>query len=392
MLSERNLFLKYVGQTSNDPLLLEVEHAEGIWLYSPDGKRYLDLVSGVSVSNVGHSNHLVKEAAKMQIDKYMHLMVYGEMVQSPQVKYAELLIRNLGGNFGSVYFVNSGSEAIEGAMKLAKRYTGRSKIVSFIKAYHGSTHGALSIQGTEYYRNAYRPLLPDMYQVDFNNPESLEEIDDRTAAVIVEPIQAEAGIILPENNFLQKLRDKCNSSGALLVFDEIQTGFGRVGELFAMKKFGVCPDIVTLAKAMGGGMPLGAFISSREIMRSLTANPALGHITTFGGHPVSCATGMAALKLILDEKLHIKSREKGKRFVNNLKHPLIKSIRGSGLFLAVQLNTSSALDNFMKNSLTNGLIVDRFLFCNDAFRIAPPLTITEEEIDLASKMVLDALG
>ena len=392
MLSERNLFLKYVGQTSRNPLLLEVERAEGIWLYSPDGRKYLDLVSGVSVSNVGHSHSTVKQAAKAQIDKYMHLMVYGEMVQSSQVKYAELLIRNLGAQFESVYFVNSGSEAIEGAMKLAKRYTGRSKIVSFNKSYHGSTQGALSIQGTEFYRNAYRPLLPDMYQVDFNKDESLVEIDTRTAAVIVEPIQAEAGIILPENKFLNKLRDRCDQTGALLVFDEIQTGFGRVGDLFAMNKFDVYPDIVTLAKALGGGMPLGAFISSSEIMNSLSANPALGHITTFGGHPVSCATGLAALEVILSDNLHIESGNKGERFKKNLKHPSIKGMRGSGLFLAVELNSQALLDRFMESSLENGMIVDRFLFCDDAFRIAPPLTITEEEIDLASEMVINALG
>ncbi len=391
MLSERNLFLKYVGQTTRNPLLLEVERAEGIWLYSPDGKKYLDLVSGVSVSNVGHSHPRVKQAAKAQIDKYMHLMVYGEMVQTPQVKYAELLVENLGGGLESVYFVNSGSEAIEGAMKLAKKFTGRSKIVSFNKSYHGSTQGALSIQGTEFYRNAYRPLLPDMYQVDFNSTESLDEIDNRTAAVFVEPIQAEAGIILPEDNFLTKLRDRCNKTGALLVFDEIQTGFGRVGELFAMKKFGVYPDIVALAKAMGGGMPLGAFISSSEIMNSLSANPALGHITTFGGHPVSCAAGMASLEVILSEDLHTESNRKGERFRENLKHSKIKNIRGSGLFLAVELKSPAMLDNFMESSLENGMIVDRFLFCNDAFRIAPPLTITEEEIDLASEMVINSL-
>lgn len=391
MLSERNLFLKYVGQTSREPLLLEIDRAEGIWLYGPDGQKYLDLVSGVSVSNVGHSHPDVKNAVKDQLEKYMHLMVYGEMIQTPQVKYAELLIKNMGGNFGSVYFVNSGSEAIEGAMKLAKRYTGRSKIVSFNKSYHGSTQGALSIQGSEFYRNAYRPLLPQMFQVDFNSDEALDEIDEQTAAVIVEPVQAEAGIILPEDNFLYKLREKCNQTGALLVFDEIQTGFGRVGDLFAMKKFNVYPDIITIAKAMGGGMPLGAFVSSEEIMDCLSVKPALGHITTFGGHPVSCAAGMAALKVILKEELHIKSLKKGEKFIKNLNHPAIKGIRGSGLFLAVELNSPELLDKFMESSLNNRMIVDRFLFCNNAFRIAPPLTITEEEIDQASEMVINSL-
>ncbi len=392
MLSERNLFLKYVGQTSRDPLLLEIERAEGVWLYGHDGRKYLDLVSGVSVSNIGHSHPQVIKAVKEQVDKYMHLMVYGEMVQTPQVKYAELLVDNMGGSFESVYFVNSGSEAIEGAMKLAKRYTGRSKMVSFNKSYHGSTHGALSIQGTEFYRNAYRPLLPDMYQVDFNNPDSLREIDNRTAAVIVEPIQAEAGIIIPELVFLQDLRERCTQTGALLIFDEIQTGFGRVGDLFAMNKFKVYPDIIAIAKAMGGGLPLGAFISSAEIMNTLSHNPALGHITTFGGHPVSCAAGMAALKVILADKLHLESNRKGERFISNLSHPHIKSIRGSGLFLALELKSPALLDKFMENSLENGMIVDRFLFCDNAFRIAPPLTISDKEIDLASEMVLKALN
>lgn len=392
MLSERNLFLKYVGQTSSDPLMLEVERAEGIWLYGRDGRKYLDLVSGVSVSNTGHSHPHVIKAVKSQVDKYMHLMVYGEMVQTPQVKYAELLLENMGGRFESVYFVNSGSEAIEGAMKLAKRYTGRSKMVSFNKSYHGSTQGALSIQGAEFYRNAYRPLLPEMYQVDFNKLDSLREIDNRTAAVIVEPIQAEAGIILPDNDFLKKLSERCKEVGALLVFDEIQTGFGRVGGLFAMNKFEVYPDILAIAKAMGGGLPLGAFISSSEIMSTLSHNPALGHITTFGGHPVSCAAGMAALKIILSQNLHFESNRKGDKFISNLSHPHIKTIRGSGLFLALELKSPALLDKFMENSLENGLIVDRFLFCDDAFRIAPPLIITDKEIDLASDMVINALN
>jgi acetylornithine/N-succinyldiaminopimelate aminotransferase len=391
MLSERNLFLRYVGQTSRNPLLLEVDRAEGIWLYGADGEKYLDMVSGVSVSNVGHSHPMVVNAVKDQIDKYMHLMVYGEMVQTPQVRYAQLLIKNLPPAFESVYFVNSGSEAIEGAMKLAKRYTGRSKIVSFNNSYHGSTQGALSIQGTEFYRNAYRPLLPDMYQIDFNNLDCLTEIDERTAAVIVEPIQAEAGIVLPEDGFLVSLRERCNKTGALLVFDEIQTGFGRVGDLFAMQKYDVTPDILALAKAMGGGLPLGAFISSTKLMKSLSVNPALGHITTFGGHPVSCASGKAALEIILKDKLHIESNRKGDVFREKLQSPKIKSIRGSGLFLSVELQSPDLLSRFIDNSLKNGMILDRFLFCDNAFRIAPPLTITNQEIDLASQMILQAL-
>lgn len=391
MLSHKNLFLNLVGQTSGSPLLLEIERAEGIWLYDKDDNRYLDLISGVSVSNIGHSHPEVVEAVKVQVDKYMHLMVYGEMVQSPQVHYAKRLIDNLPERYESVYFVNSGSEAIEGAMKLAKRTTGRSRIISFNNSYHGSTHGALSIQGAEKYRNAYRPLLPDVYQIPFNDISSLDEIDERCAAVVVEPIQAEAGIIHPQNNFLTLLREKCDDCGAMLIFDEIQTGFGRVGDLFALQLYNVEPDIIAIAKAMGGGLPLGGFISSKENMNKLSHNPSLGHITTFGGHPVSCSAGLAALDIILRDKLHIKSNKKGERFVDNLKHRHIKSIRGSGLFLAVELYSPELLNKFVDSAVSNGMILDKFLFCDNAFRIAPPLTINNQEIDLASKMILAAL-
>ena len=392
MPSEKDLFLNYVGQTSPSPLLIEVDRAEGIWIYGKSNERYLDLVSGVSVSNVGHSHPAVIKAAKQQLDKYAHLMVYGEIIQSPQVNYARKLVDNLPSGFGSVYFVNSGSEAIEGAMKLAKRCTGRSKFVSFKNSYHGSTHGALSIQGVEYYRNAFRPLLPDMYQVEFNNPESLLEIDDRCAAVIVEPVQAEAGIIHPVDGFLSKLRKRCDETGAMLVFDEIQTGFGRTGDLFALNLYNVVPDILAIAKAMGGGLPLGAFISSRQNMSKLSVDPVLGHITTFGGHPLSCATGLAAFDLILENKLHLEANNKGRRFVENIKgHRFIKSIRGSGLFYAVELHSPDLLSRFVDSGVQNGIILDKFLFCNNAFRIAPPLTITNDEIDLASEMIIGAL-
>ncbi|MEE4116504.1 MAG: aspartate aminotransferase family protein [Marinilabiliaceae bacterium] len=392
MPSEKDLFLNYVGQTSPSPLLIEVDRAEGIWIYGKSNEKYLDLVSGVSVSNVGHSHPAVIKAAKQQLDKYAHLMVYGEIIQSPQVNYARKLLENLPQSFGSVYFVNSGSEAIEGAMKLAKRCTGRSKFVSFKNSYHGSTHGALSIQGVEYYRNAFRPLLPDMYQVEFNNPDSLLEIDDKCAAVIVEPIQAEAGIIHPVDGFLSKLRKRCDETGAMLIFDEIQTGFGRTGDLFALYLYNVVPDILAIAKAMGGGLPLGAFISSRPNMSKLSVDPVLGHITTFGGHPLSCATGLAAFDLILENKLHLEANNKGRRFVENIKdHRHIKSLRGSGLFYAVELHSPDLLSRFVDSGVKNGMILDKFLFCNNAFRIAPPLTITNDEIDLASEMIISAL-
>src|SRR5664280_709039 len=303
MLTNRQLFLQNLGQTSLAPMMLEIERAEGIYMYGPNGEKYIDLISGVSVSNTGHGHPRVVEAVETEVDLYMHLMVYGELIQSPQVKYAERLTGILPSSLNSVYFVNSGSEAVEGALKLAKRYTGKSRIISFRNSYHGSTHGALSIQGSEIYRNAFRPLLPDTFQIGFNDEKSLSAIDKKTACVIVEPVQGEAGIIYPEDDFLLKLRMRCKSTGALLIFDEIQTGFGRLGQMFAINTFKVVPDILLLAKALGGGMPLGAFISSREIMSALVSNPALGHITTFGGQPVCCAAGLASLNVIIDEKL-----------------------------------------------------------------------------------------
>jgi len=281
MLTNRQLFLQYLGQTSSAPMMLEIVRAEGVFMYGPDGQKYLDLISGVSVCNTGHCHPKVVEAVKNQIDCYMHLMVYGEIIQSPQVKYARRLVEILPPELNSCYFVNSGSEAVEGALKLAKRVTGRSRIISFKNSYHGSTHGALSIQGSEIYRNAFRPLLPDTFQLVYNDEQSLESIDNKTACVIIEPVQGEAGVIYPENGFLDKIRHRCNSTGTLLIFDEIQTGFGRTGFMFAIDRFGVVPDILLLAKALGGGMPLGAFISSKEIMSSLISNPSFGHITTF---------------------------------------------------------------------------------------------------------------
>jgi acetylornithine/N-succinyldiaminopimelate aminotransferase len=307
MLSDKELFLRYLGQTSPSPLLIEIERASGVFMYGPDGKQYLDLISGVSVSNVGHNHPKVIRAIHSQAESYTHLMVYGELVLGPQLSYARKLASVLPGNLSSCYFVNSGSEAVEGAMKLAKRFTGRTKIVSFRNSYHGSTHGALSIQGSEIYRNAFRPLLPDTVQIQFNNEASLSVIDNKTACVIAEPVQGEAGYILPENGFLSKLRKRCDESGALLIFDEIQTGFGRTGAMFAALKYNVNPDIILLAKALGGGMPLGAFISSTNIMKVLSDKPVLGHITTFGGHPVSCAAGEAALQVITDEDLAAQS-------------------------------------------------------------------------------------
>ena len=394
MLTNRQLFLRHLGQTSPGPMLLEIIRAEGVWLFGADGKKYIDLISGVSVSNTGHRHPKIVEAVKRQIDSYMHLMVYGEIIQSPQVKYAERITGLLPAALDSCFFVNSGSEAVEGAMKLAKRSTGRSRIISFRNAYHGSTHGALSIQGNEHYRNAFRPLLPDTLQLAFNNIESLKQIDTKTACVFIEPVQAEAGVIFPETGFLEEVRKRCTETGALLIFDEIQTGFGRIGSLFALNRFGVIPDILLLAKALGGGMPLGAFISSAALMSALSSDPVLGHITTFGGHPVCCAAGLASLNVILDENLIENCRLRSESFKRKLNHPAIAEIRGEGLLLAVKLNDPEYIKAVVSKAPEYGLILDYFLFCNDAFRIAPPLTISEEETDIACtqiKLLLDEI-
>jgi acetylornithine/N-succinyldiaminopimelate aminotransferase len=380
MFTNRQLFLDYIGQTSPAPIMLEITRAEGVWLYGSSGEKYLDLISGVSVSNTGHRHPKVVEAIKNQIDSYLHLMVYGEMIQSPQVKYAARLAGLLPHGLDNCYFVNSGSEAVEGALKLAKRYTGRTRIISFNNSYHGSTHGALSVQGSEKYKNSFRPLLPDTFQVGFNDTEALNLIDINTACVITEPVQAEAGVIFPLNNFLGLLREKCSETGTLLIFDEVQTGFGRIGTLFATEKFRVVPDIIVLAKALGGGMPLGAFIASKKIMSSLSNNPSLGHITTFGGHPVCCAAGLASLEVIIEENLAGESQRKSELFRNNLTHPAIIEIRGEGLLLAVELSDNESVGYVVAHAPEYGLILDYFLFCDDSFRIAPPLTISDEEI------------
>jgi len=391
MITYRQLFLRHLGQTSPSPLFLEIEKAEGSWLYSPDGKKYLDLISGVSVSNTGHRHPRVIEAIKTQIDSYLHLMVYGELVLSPQVRFAAKLASLLPEKLNCCYFVNSGSEAVEGALKLAKRYTGKSRIVYFRNSYHGSTHGAMSVQGSEIFRNAFRPLLPDTYQLGFNDEESLKGIDTKTACVLIEPVQAEGGVVFPQNEFLMKVRNRCDETGALLIFDEIQTGFGRIGHLFAINRFKVVPDILLLAKALGGGMPLGAFISSLEIMSSLTSNPVLGHITTFGGHPVCCAAGLASLDVIIDEKLIENCRIRSDSFREKLIHPAIKNVRGEGLLLAVQLTVDNYVRKMVDRAPEYGLILDYFLFCNDAFRIAPPLNITEEETEFACRQIIAML-
>ncbi len=391
MSTERQLFFNHLAQTSETPLALEIEKAEGIYLYDTSGKRYLDLISGISVSNVGHRHPKVLAAIQNQLNKYMHLMVYGEYIQSPQVLLAKMLAENLPENLSSVYFVNSGSEAIEGAMKLAKRFTGRAEIVSFKNGYHGSTHGSLSIMGNEEFKNAFRPLLPDVSQIRFNNTNDLIHITNRTACAVVETIQGEAGAVVPENNFLKQLRERCNATGTMLIADEVQCGFGRTGKLFAFEHFDFIPDIICLAKGMGGGMPIGAFISSKKIMQSLSNNPILGHITTFGGHPVCCAASMAVLTILIEEKLIEQIENKEKLFRSLLKHPKIKSVNGKGLLLAVEFESYEQNKIIIDKCIEKGVIADWFLFNSHSMRIAPPLTITEEEIKKACQIVLNCI-
>lgn len=382
MVSQRQLFLQHVGQTSPTPMALEIEKAEGIYLIGTDGKKYVDMVSGVSVSNLGHSHPEIIKAVKEQAEKHMHLMVYGEFIQAPQVEYAKLLSDQLPDSLESVYYVNSGSEANEGAIKLAKRYTARGEVIAFKNAYHGSTHTLVSLMSNKEFSRAFRPLMPAVRHLEFNKVSDLSQITKKTACVIVEPVQGEAGIIPPTDDFLQKLRKKCNETGTILIFDEIQTGFGRTGKLFAFQKYNVIPDILTIAKGMGGGMPIGAFVASKKVMDSLTFNPALGHITTFGGHPVSAAAALANLKVLLNEKLIEEVDKKGQFIINKIKdHPDIKSTRGVGLYYSIELESKQKNDDFINQAVENGLISDWFLYNDNRFRISPPLTISYKELE-----------
>ncbi len=388
----RELFFRHMGIPSRKPSAIEVVSAEGIYFFDAAGKRYTDLVSGVAVSNVGHRHPRVLAAVRDQLDRHMHLMVYGEYVQAPQVKLARALTRQLPERLDAVYFVNSGSEAIEGALKLARRSTGRHEVVAFRNAYHGGTAGALSILGNEELKNAFRPLIPGIRLLKFNDTGMFDYITEKTACVVVECIQAEAGIILPEEGFLEQLRQRCDTTGALLVIDDIQMGFGRTGSLFSFYNYGIDPDILCLAKGMGGGMPIGAFVSSRKLMDRLTYSPELGHITTFGGHPVSCAAALANLELILEEDLPARATARGIDFYNFLvAHPAIREIRYKGLMMAIELENSETADRLTQLFLENSLITDRFLFRPSAFRIAPPLTISSEQVRETAETILHCL-
>jgi acetylornithine/succinyldiaminopimelate/putrescine aminotransferase len=391
MPTHREVLLRHLAPTSDSPMGLNIERAEGVYMYSPEGKRYLDLIAGISVSNVGHRHPKVVNAIKNQVDKHLHLMVFGEYLQSPQVTFANALTSTLPDSLDSVYFVSSGSEAVEGAIKLAKKVTGRSGLVSFENAYHGSTTGALSLMGNEEFKHPFYPLLPETSVIRHGNFGDLEKITTETAAVFLETIQGEAGIRVPSVEYIQTLRNRCTETGALLVLDEIQCGFGRTGKMFAFEHFNIVPDILLIAKGMGGGMPIGAFVASNELMSSLSHDPILGHITTFGGHPVSCAAGQACLSVIQEEKLVESIPAKENLFRKLLNHPEIREIRGKGLMLALQLRDSEQLFPAIDRCIENGIVTDWFLFCDSAMRIAPPLTITEEEIAEACAIINESI-
>ncbi len=392
-MSLRNLFLHHLAQTSPAPLLIDIDHAKGIYLYDRNGNAYIDLIAGISVSNLGHAHPNIVAAVCQQAQLYMHTMVYGEYIQAPQVQLAQLLTQYLPPTLNNVYFVNSGAEAVEGALKLAKRYTGRTEIISFYNSYHGSTHGAMSVTGSETFRRAFRPTLPNIRHIHYNCTDDLQQISTQTACVIVEPLQAEAGVIKPKTGFLEQLKQHCSNTGTLLILDEIQTGMGRTGTLFAFEQLNIVPDILLLAKAFGGGMPLGAFIANQNIMSTLTHQPILGHITTFGGHPVSCAAALAALQTITQTQIYTDVARKEALFLKHLQHPLIRTVRSNGLIMAIELDNNFAfLQKVVQKAITNGVIIDWFLFADNCLRIAPPLIITDTEIEKACTIILQSIS
>lgn len=380
MTNPKKIFKRHQAQTFPDPSFLEIQYAKGSYIWDVHEKKYLDFVAGVSACTLGHSNPIITNAIKQQLEKHTHVMVYGEYVQSPQYKLAKLLADNLPESLSCTYFTNSGTEAIEGAMKLAKRATGRSEIISCQASYHGSTQGALSIMGNEEHKTKYRPLLPNCNQIIYNDESSLKNITEQTAAVVIEPIQGGTGFVTPTNNFLQKVREKCTKTGALLIFDEIQTCYGRLGALFGYEQYNIIPDILCIAKGMGGGMPIGAFIASWKLMNLLTFDPKLGHITTFGGHPLNCAASLATLEYLLETNIMLEVAKKEQLFRTHLKHSKIKEIRGKGLMLAMEFQDEKLAKKVVEQSLENGLILFYFLFTKTAIRITPPLTISEKEI------------
>lgn len=391
ILTERELFLKHVAQTSATPLALEIVKAQGANLYDAHGKEFIDLIGGISVANTGHRHPKVIEAIQKQLEDYLHIMVYGEFIETPQVQYARLLTNHLPKSLNCVYFTNSGAEAVEGAMKLAKRITGRTQIMAFNNSYHGSTQGALSIIGSEYWRNAFRPLLPGIIHQEYGSFEALQDITEQTACVIVETVQAEAGIIAPSKEWIQALGNKCTETGTLLVLDEIQTGFGRTGRLWGFEHFDIIPDILLLGKALGGGMPLGAFIAHKKLMSAFTENPVLGHITTFGGHPVCCVAGMAAMKALLEEEMMKDIKLKEDLLRSLLVHSKIKSLRSFGLWAAIEFDSFETNKKIIDYCIVNGVLTDWFLFAPHCLRISPPLIISEKQIEKACSTIINGI-
>jgi acetylornithine/succinyldiaminopimelate/putrescine aminotransferase len=388
---DEEIFLNRLAQTSPNPFLIPVERAEGIYLYTPEGKRYTDLISGIGVSIVGHRHPAVIQAIKDQLDKHLHVMVYGEYIQSSTNALAEKLTSLLPPSLNCCYFVNSGTEANEGALKLAKRYTGRSEIISCRKSYHGSTHGSLSVSGNETKKRAFRPLLPDVRFIDFGKSEDLFQITERTACVIMETIQGDAGVRIPTAAYMHAVRERCNRTGTILILDEVQCGMGRTGKLFAFEHYGIAPDIVTIGKGFGGGLPIAAFISDQKIMKTLTHDPMLGHITTFGGNPVCAASALATLNVLEEETLIAQAEEKGKLFEQYLRHPSIKQLRRIGLLFAVDFASAEQVSAIVNNCKNNGLISYWFLSHPYSFRIAPPLTISAQQIKESCEGILDAI-
>ncbi|MDA1029085.1 MAG: aspartate aminotransferase family protein [Bacteroidetes bacterium] len=391
MQNPKQQFAEHLAWTSESPLGLEVDRAVGSYIYLKDGRRIIDLISGIAVSSLGHCHPRVIEAVRRQLDKHLHVMVYGEFVQGSQSRYAGALTNVLPDGLDVVYFTMTGTEANEGALKLAKKATGRTRMVSFENSYHGDSHGSLSVTGREVYRNPFLPLLPDVTFLPFGDVGALSAIDDTVACVITEPIQGEGGIIVPTADWHKALRKKCTETGALLIFDEIQTGFGRTGTMFAFEHLGVVPDILTLAKAMGGGMPLGAFVSSRETMASFRTDPPLSHVTTFGGHPVSCAAALATLEVLTNENLPARALKIEQQVRDTLKHPGIKEIRGRGAMLGLDLRDAKLTEKVTKTCLENGVLLGWTLHSNSLIRIAPPLNIEEDVLNMALRVIMMAL-
>lgn len=388
---DQNIFLNNLAQTTDNPYLISIEKAEGVYLYAPDGKRYIDMISGIGVSNIGHRHPKVVEAIKNQLDRHLHVMVYGEFIQHTPNALAQKLVSLLPLNLNCCYFVNSGTEANEGALKLAKRYTGRTEIISFKKSYHGSTHGSLSVSGNEIKKRAFRPLLPDVRFITFNDAAELNTITTRSACVIIETIQGDAGVRIPDKSYMKALRQRCDETGTLLILDEIQCGMGRTGTLFAFEQYGIVPDILTMGKAFGGGLPIGAFISDKKIMECLTQDPPLGHITTFGGNPVCCASALATLEVLEEENLLADVEAKGELIEQLLRHPSIKEIRRIGLMFAIDFESAELVNQIVEEAKKLGVICYWFLSHPYSFRIAPPLTITEKEIREACQLILQAI-